>query len=81
MPAVVGLLVLPEFRRQGVAGALLDAAGQLANELGYDELFISTSILGEFLQRKGWREKGDVDFMNGERGKVYVRSLTAVREP
>jgi GNAT superfamily N-acetyltransferase len=80
MPAVVGLLVLPEFRRQGVAGALLDAAGQLANELGCDELFISTSILGEFLQREGWREKDDVDFMNGERGKVYVRSLSEVRE-
>jgi GNAT superfamily N-acetyltransferase len=75
-PAVVGLLVVPEYRRKGFAGALLDAAGQLANELGYDELFMSTSILGEFLQREGWREKDDVEFMNSERGKVYVRSLS-----
>jgi GNAT superfamily N-acetyltransferase len=76
-PAVVGLLVAQAHRRQGVAAALLDAAGQLASELGYDELFISTSIPGGWLRRNGWRERGDVRFMNGERGKVYVRSLSA----
>ena len=80
-PAVVGLLVVPEYRRQGFAGALLDAAGQLANELGYDALFMSTSILGGFLQREGWQEKGDVEFMNNERGKVYMQSLSAGRRP
>jgi GNAT superfamily N-acetyltransferase len=80
-PAVVGLLVVPEYRRKGVAGALLDAAGRLAKDLGCDALFMSTSILGELLQRKGWREKGDVEFMNSERGKVYELSLSAGREP
>lgn len=81
VPAVVGLLVVPEYRRKGFAGALLDAAGQFANELGYDELFMSTSILGEFLKREGWLEKDDVEFMNSERGKVYVRSLSGGQEP
>ena len=76
-PAVVGLLVVPEYRRKGVAGALLAAAGQLANELGYDELFMSTAILGGLLRRKGWQEKGDVKFMSGERGKVYGYSFSA----
>ena len=80
-PAVVGLLVVPQYRRKGFAGALLDAAGKLANELGYDELLMSTSILGGFLRRKGWQEKGDVEFMYDERGKVYVKSLSARREP
>ena len=79
--AVVGLLVVPEYRRKGFAGALLDAAGQFANELGYDELFMSTSILGEFLKHEGWLEKDDVEFMNSERGKVYVRSLSGGQEP
>ena len=79
-PAVVGLLVAPAHRGQGVGGALLDAAGQLANELGYDELFISTSILGDWLRRNGWQEKGDVRFMNGEKGEVYVKTFSAGRQ-
>ena len=79
-PAVVGLLVAREHRGKGVAGVLLDAAGQLAGELGYDELFISTSILGRLLQRKGWRQKGNVRFMNSERGTVYVRALPEGRQ-
>jgi GNAT superfamily N-acetyltransferase len=79
-PAVVGLLVAPAHRGQGAGRALLDAAGQLANELGYDELFISTSIVGGWLRRNGWQKKGDVRFMNGERGKVYVKALSAGRQ-
>lgn len=75
-PSVVGLLVATEHRRRGVASALLEAAERLATELRYDELFISTSVLGELLQRKGWLENGDVKFLNEERGKVYVRNLT-----
>jgi GNAT superfamily N-acetyltransferase len=72
----VGLLVAPEYRRRGIGSALLEAAKRLATDLRYDELFISTSVLGELLQRKGWLEKGDVEFLNEERGKVYVRNLT-----
>lgn len=75
-PSVVGLLVAREHRRRGVASALLEAAERLAADLGYDELFISTSVLGEPLQRKGWLERGDVEFLNNERGKVYLRDLT-----
>jgi len=80
-PSVAGLLVATEYRRRGVASALLEAAERLATDLRYDELFISTSVLGELLQRKGWMEKGDVEFLNEERGKIYVRNLTKSELP
>ena len=74
-PSVVGLLVAPEARGQGIARELIGAAERLARELGYDELFISTSILHGMLRRKGWQDKGDVNFLNDERGKVFVRKF------
>lgn len=74
-PSVVGLRVAPATRRQGVASALIESAERLACELGYDELFISTSVLHDALRRRGWRERGDAEFLNGERGKVLVRIL------
>ena len=74
-PSVVGLLVAPEARGQGIARELIGAAERLARELGYDELFISTSILHGMLRRKGWQDKGDVDFLNNERGRIFVRNL------
>jgi hypothetical protein len=30
----------------------------------------------DLLARTGWQEKGEVEFLNGEQGKVYVRNLT-----
>lgn len=74
-PSVVGLLVAPEARRQGIARSLIESAERLAHDLGYDQLFISTSILQDLLRRRGWQEKGDVEFLNNERGKVFVCNL------
>ena len=79
-PSVVGLLVARDHRGKGIADALVDAAERLALGLRYDELFISTAVLGEMLVRKGWSERGEVDFLNNERGRVYVCSLTARRK-
>jgi hypothetical protein len=58
----------------------VDAAERLALGLRYDELFISTAVLGEVLVRKGWSERGHIEFLNNERGRVYGRALTARRE-
>lgn len=52
----------------------------LTRALEYDELFMSTSIPGEMLLREDWGEQGEVDFLNGERGRVYVRALTGRRK-
>jgi len=78
-PSVVGLLVAPEHRRRGVANRLLDFAEGLARELGYDELFMSTTVLGELARRRGWQVQSNVEFLNCERGEVYVLQLTMSR--
>jgi GNAT superfamily N-acetyltransferase len=80
-PSVVGLLVAPDTRGRGVAGALLASTERLARKLGYRELYTSTSILGELLLRQRWQERDDVEFLNGERGKVYMRILTTGTRP
>jgi GNAT superfamily N-acetyltransferase len=80
-PSVVGLLVAPDHRRRGIASVLLEFAEGLGRDLGYDELFMSTTILGEFVQRRGWQEEGPVEFLNARRGKVYVRQLTIGHSP
>ena len=51
-PAVVGLLVPIGHRRQGIASALLDTVERLARDLGYDELFMNTSIPGDLVERR-----------------------------
>lgn len=61
--------------------ALLDFAEGLARELGYDELFMSTAILGEHVRRRGWQEQGGVEFRNDQRGTLYVCPLTMGRSP
>lgn len=75
MPSVVGLFVGPEFRRRGIATAMLAAAEDCARQLGYCQLYVSTTVLHTLLQRLGWRAMADVEFLNDERGSVYVREL------
>ena len=77
MPSVVGLLVADEFRRRGVASKLLESAALLAEDLGYDHVYISTTLLGDHLLRNGWREIGDAQFLNDEKGSIYVLDLPA----
>ncbi len=74
-PSVVGLLVGTDYRRQGIATALLGAAERLARQLEYRQLFISTSVLGDLLTRLGWKAMGDVQFLNAEQGVIYVLDL------
>jgi len=75
-PSVVGLLVAPDYRRSGVASTLLLGAECLARQLGHDEIYMGTSVLQALLHRNGWQESGDVEFLNHERGKVFMRNLT-----
>ena len=74
-PSVVGLLVSRAYRRRGVAAALLKSAEDLARRLGYSRLYMSTTVLGDLLERMGWHKSGEVEFLNAQRGLIYVRNF------
>lgn len=75
-PSIVGLLVAVEFRGRGVATQLLDSAKSVAERLGYGRMYISTTILGEHLLRKGWQASGSVRFLTDEQGSIYSYNLS-----
>ena len=70
-----GLLVGRGQRGKGVATALLQCAESLAEQLGFEQLYISTEFLGGLLVRRGWRPIGAVEFLNRAHGSIYVRAL------
>ncbi len=74
-PSVVGLLVGNQYRRRGIAAKLLRSANNLARDLGYDQLYVSTTVLTDLLERMGWRTIGKVEFLNAEHGSIYVCDL------
>ena len=74
-PSVVGLLVGSEYRRRGIATALFIATEDHARRLGYQRLYASTSVLHSLLERLGWMVMADVEFLNDERGSIYMREL------
>ena len=78
-PSVVGLFVANEFRGRGIAGRLLESAVSLAEELGYPNVYVSTSVLGGHLLRSGWRLFGETRFLNDKQGAIYVRDLGSRR--
>lgn len=75
-PSVVGLLVAPEYRGQGVASLLLESAKSLAEGLGCSRVYISTTKLGDHLLKRGWRDFGSVKFLNEQKGSVYSYDLS-----
>lgn len=74
-PSVVGLLVAGEYRGQGVASRLLESVTSLAERLGYSRVYISTTILGDYLLRNGWSLLGAATFLNDEQGSIYAFDL------
>ena len=74
-PSVVGLLVGPAYRRRGIAAALLQAAVDQAHALGCHRVYMSTTVLGNLLERLGWQKLGEVTFLNEERGSIYEHDL------
>ena len=74
-PSIIGLLVGQEHRGKGIGTALVEACLDVAGNLGLRRVYISTSVLGDMLERTGWHKMGEAGFLNDERGSVYVRNL------
>ena len=74
-PSAVGLVVRHDQRKKGVATALLQSAEEVARQLAFDRLYMSTTILGNHLTRLGWQQGAQVTFMNNEVGSVFVKVL------
>ena len=77
-PSVVGLLVPVKHRSKGIAAKLLEAAAQQAKELGFRQVYISSSAIGDHLVRNGWCRVGEAEFLNDDTGSVYVRELSTI---
>ncbi len=74
-PSIIGLLVGQGHRGAGIGTALIETCIAVAHKLGHRRLYVSTSVLGNLLERTGWQEMGETKFLNDERGSVYVRDL------
>ena len=69
---MVGLLVGRAHRRRGIGAALIKSAENLSRKLGCKRVYMSTTILGDLLERRGWHKLKEVAFLNGEQGLIYV---------
>ncbi len=74
-PSVVGLLVDHAYRKRGIGAALIKSAEEHARMLGYCRIYMSTAVLGDLLERMGWRKLREVQFLNAEWGLIYERDL------
>ena len=75
-PSVIGLLVGSKHRRQGIGTLLIESAQDLAKQLGFDRMFLSTMVLDELLIRLGWKSYGEARFLTEDVGSIYVYDLT-----
>lgn len=55
-PWLIGLIVAPDVRGQGVASQLCDAIARHAHELGYGQIFTTTQNARSLLHRAGWQD-------------------------
>ncbi len=77
-PWLAGLLVAPEYRRQGIGEQLIVAIESLARELGYKEIYVGTgekSGMSEItLDKRNWKFIDKSDYFVSE-ASVYKKSL------
>jgi len=72
-PSIVGFLVRPDRRGEGIATGLLRAPATLAKTIGYPRIHTSTALpyMRDALRTNGWRRTGEVEYLNGEHGQVF----------
>lgn len=65
-PWLASVFVRPEFRRQGIAGRLVDRIVREAGEIGYPKLYLFTPDQMRLYASLGWHERERVEY----RGEV-----------
>jgi GNAT superfamily N-acetyltransferase len=73
-PWLAALYVAPEFRKQGIASALVRAIEQHARSVGCSELFLYTITAERVYARLGWSVRERFDW-HGEKFVLMARSL------
>ncbi len=74
-PSIIGLLIGRAHRRKGIGTALIKSAETLARQLGHKRVYMSTTVPGDLLERRGWHKLKEVVFLNGELGLIYARDF------
>ncbi|HET6159521.1 MAG TPA: GNAT family N-acetyltransferase [Dongiaceae bacterium] len=73
-PWLAALYVAPEFRKLGIASALVRAIEQHARDLGCGELYLYTVMAEPLYAKLGWNARGRFD-SNGEKLVLMARTL------
>ncbi len=77
-PWLAGLIVVPEYRRQGIGEQLIAKIENLARQFGYKEIFVGTgenSGMSEItLDKRGWKFIDKSDYFISE-ASVYKKKL------
>ena len=74
-PNVCAVYTQPEYREQGIAGAVLDYICGDMHSAGIDTLYLLTDHIG-FYERYGWRFYTMVRSDGGEISRMYVHTIS-----
>ena len=74
-PNVCAVYTQPEYRGQGIAGAVLDYICRDMHSAGIDTLYLLTDHIG-FYERYGWRFYTMVRSDGGEISRMYVHTIS-----
>lgn len=72
-PNICAVYVLPEWRGQGIARALMDYACARLREMGVADVYLITTHT-EFYERCGWNFYGMVEEEDGNQVRMYHRT-------
>jgi GNAT superfamily N-acetyltransferase len=72
---VGGVLVKPEFRGNGIAKKLTEAAQVKAKELGYCKIFLKTEHAQGLYEKLGWKHFEKTVNDDGSSTDVYTKDL------
>lgn len=67
------LLIIPEYRGQGLGSVLLEHALRETKQKGYETLYLNTNLTG-YYEKYGWDFAGEGYIFTGDPAKIYCKS-------